>query len=53
MKGKTFYKVTNVDIYNKLVSIENKLSGHESAITWHTWALGVLLALILGIFSVK
>ena len=50
MGEKTFIRVTNKDIYNKLESIEKHLNKLNGKVLWHTWAIGVLLALYLTKF---
>ena len=44
--SKTFIKITNQMIYEKLEHIEECLGRDKAAIAWHNWAIGVLFALI-------
>jgi len=51
MADKTFVKVTNRDIYEMLTTIDQKLSKLNGTTKWHTWAIGVLLLLIVAIIT--
>ena len=51
MSEKTFIKVTNLDIYNKLNDIENNLSIMDKKVSWHTKAIGILFLLMIAIIS--
>ena len=51
LKSKTFYRITNKDIYEKLESIEKHLSKLNGKVLWHTWAIGLLVLLIAAIIT--
>lgn len=51
MAGKTFIKITNKDIYNKLESIDNHLNKLNGKVLWHTWAIGILVIIIAALIK--
>lgn len=44
-------KVTNRDIYKKLMSIEKQTKITNGTVGWHTKAIGGIFAIILGIIT--
>ena len=51
MTGKTFIKITNKDIYEKLTEIEKNISKVNGAVKFHTWAIGVLFVIIMAVIT--
>lgn len=49
--NKVFYRITNKDIYDKLTSIDDKLNRHRGILKWHSWAIGIMLAIIIAVIS--
>ena len=50
-KSKTFYRVTNKDIYDKLGSIEKSLGKLKGVTRWHTWAIGFIVLILTAVIS--
>ena len=51
MVSKTFIKVTNQDVYNKLISIDHKLDKINGVVGWHSKAIAgiiVVLGILIG-----
>ena len=44
-------RVTNRDIYKKLMSIEKQTKITNGTVSWHTKAIGGMFALILGVIA--
>lgn len=51
MADKTFVRITNKNIYDKLETMDRFLSKLNGKVLWHTWAIGVLILLITVIIS--
>jgi len=45
-------KVTNYDIYQKLINVEHQVIKTNGTVGWHTKAIGALFVLICGIISI-
>ena len=45
--SKTFVKITNKQIYDKLNSIDQKVSNMSGTITYHTWAIGLIVLILM------
>ena len=50
-KSKTFYRVTNKDIYDKLGSIEKYLGKLKGTTRWHSWAIGFIVLILTAVIS--
>jgi ribosomal protein S4E len=44
----TFFRVTNEQVYNKLLEIEKKMLANQSQITINTWLGSTALTLVVG-----
>ena len=47
--GKTFIKITNRDVYEKLESIEKGLGKIKGTLLWHSWAISLLAAIVVAV----
>jgi len=45
--SKTFVKITNKQIYDKLNSIDQKVSNMRGTVTYHTWAIGLIVLILM------
>jgi len=45
-------KITNYDIYQKLVNVEHQVIKTNGTVSWHTKAIGGLFVLICGMISI-
>ncbi len=51
MGSKTFIRITNRDIFNKLTSIESHVNKINGKVRWHTWAIGFIVIIIAVILK--
>jgi len=51
MSSKTFIKITNKDIYEKLTEIEKHIGKINGSVKFHTWAIGTLFVIIMAIIT--
>lgn len=52
MGSKTFIKITNKDIFEKLVGIEKHLGNLNGTTRVHSWAIGIIVLLIVALFKI-
>ena len=48
----TFVKITNQDIYKKLVDVENRVIQTNGKVKFNRWAIGMLFTLLLAMGGV-
>jgi len=52
MGSKTFIKITNRDIFEKLGGIEKHLEKLNVKSAVHSWAIGIIVLLIVALFKI-
>ena len=45
--SKTFVKITNKQIYDKLNSIDQKVGNMKGTLTYHNWAIGLIVLILM------
>ncbi len=51
MASKTFIKITNKDIYDKIIGIDHKLDNVSKLTSWHSKAIGIIFAILLVLIT--
>jgi len=51
MSNKTFIRVTNQMIYERLETIDNKISNLNGTTKWHTWAISMIILILAALIS--
>jgi len=46
MNGKTFKRITNDMIYDRIVKMDKKLSRINGTARWHTWAISFIVVIL-------
>jgi hypothetical protein len=49
MADKTFIKITNADVYEKLISIDHKIDQMKGTVSWHTKAIAAIIIILVTI----
>jgi len=51
MNGKTFKRITNDMIYDRIVLMDKKLSKIKGVVRWHTWAISFIVLILTALIG--
>lgn len=52
-RSRTFIKITNKDVFDKLETIERDINIIGGKVLWHTWAIGVIVIILAALIGLN